>query len=292
MDIIVRTLEQYFIQSGMAKLPFYIKDIDSHDHNDGIHCHDYFQIIFIDEGAAKHDIEYDEPLEMSTYSVSVVFPKQIHKIRFAPGCKGKILMFDEALFCSDILKKELSAYNVELYKKLNYIQYDALQYEKMNNKVRQIRLLYDHISPIKREQIRFYIKILLLQLIEEVHENTPNAKTLRAVNVYAEYKELIEEQYCQTKRVTDYARIMGISAKRLNAICKKEAGMTAQRVLHERLIVEAKRMLLFSDESIKEIAYKLGFSSPSAFNKFIYSKMNRTPTELKDSLSQNYNQKD
>ena len=92
--------------------------------------------------------------------------------------------------------------------------------------------------------------------------------------------------------MTDYASQLGISSKKLNEICKRESGMTALEVIHERLMVEIKRMLLFSGERIKEIAFTLGFASVSSFNKFIYSKTCKTPTELKNSLSQNYKEKD
>lgn len=272
-------------------MPFFIRYIENDREMEEIHSHDYFQIIVIDKGEANHCIEYDPPLLMKECEVSVVFPKQIHQISFN-RCNGVVLMFDEALFCSDILKKELSAYNVDLYRKLNHIVYERERYQKIRNQVEQICLLYEDISPIKKEQIRFYIKILLLQLIEDVHEKEQPAKNLRVVNIYAAYKELVDKQYNKTKTVADYAKQIGISAKRLNTICRQEAGMTALAILHERIMVEAKRMLLFSGESIKEISFRLGFASPSAFNKFIFTKTNKTPTELKNSLSQNYKQKD
>lgn len=83
---------------------------------------------------------------------------------------------------------------------------------------------------------------------------------------------------------------MGITSKKLNEICKAEAGMTALSVIHERLIVETRRLLLFSGKSIKEISFTLGFTSPPAFNRFVYSKTNKTPTQLRESLSQNAKQ--
>jgi len=288
MKIKTNTLKQYFIKPEQPFLPFYIEYINEDTNITEIHSHDYFQIIVIDEGKADHHIEYDSTILMERYSVSVVFPNQIHQITFSPECRAVIVKFDEALFCSDILKKELSAYNVDLYKKLNYINYDKQGYDYIRNQVDQICLLYDDISPIKREQIRFYIKILLLQLIEDVHEKEQPAKNLPVVNIYARYKELIDKGYKTTKTVGGYAELIGISTKKLNAICKAESGMTALAVLHERIMVEAKRMLLFSGESIKEISFKLGFTSPSAFNKFIYAKTSKTPTELKSNLSQNY----
>lgn len=292
MEVAVHTLEQYFVKSGRPNLPFHIESIEETSETKGIHCHDFFQIIFIDEGEAEHTIEYDPPLRMTAHTISVLFPKQIHQIAFSCGCKGVVFRFDEALFCSDILKKELSAYTINLYRKLNYIDYRQTNYPNARAIVNQICLLNDRITPIKKEQIRFYIKILLLQLIEDVHDKHDQGKLLPDVNLYAKYKELIENQFHKTKTVAGYASQIGITTKKLNHICKKEAGMTPLEVLHERIIVEAKRLLLFSGESIKEIAFRLGFASPSSFDKFIYSKTNKTPTELKNSLSQNNKIKD
>lgn len=294
MDLPLHTLSRYFAEKGKPNLPFNIELIDK-NYVAGpreIHAHDYFQIILIDNGDAIHNIEYESPIVMKDYTISVVFPKQIHQITFSPDCKGLILMFDEALFCSDILKKELSSYNINLFHKLNFIEYQKTEYLKIRNIVSEITVLFNKISPIKKEQIRFYIKILLLQLIEYVHEKEQPAKNLLVVSIYAKYKDLIENQYIATRKVTDYASQLGISSKKLNEICKRESGMTALEVIHERLMVEIKRMLLFSGERIKEIAFTLGFASVSSFNKFIYSKTCKTPTELKNSLSQNYKEKD
>lgn len=294
MDIPVRSIEQYFTQKDKPSLPFNIEYINEKRelHLSEIHSHDYFQIIIIDEGYANHSIEYESPVVMKPYSVSVVFPKQIHQISFSPDCKGVVFMFEEALFCSDILKKELRSYNTNLYKKLNIINYDKGGYRDIRDMIDSIITLFNDISPIKKEQIRFYIKILLLQMIEYVHEKELPAKSLPVVNIYSRYKEFIDTYYSQSKTVSEYASLLGISPKKLNEVCKTEAGMTALAVIHERIMVEIKRMLMFSGESMKEIAFSVGFASPSALNKFIYSKTGKTPTELKNSMSQNDKRKD
>lgn len=61
--------------------------------------------------------------------------------------------------------------------------------------------------------------------------------------------------------------------------------MNALAVIHERILVEVKRIFMFSGHTNKEIAYQLGFTSPSAFNKFIYAKTGKTPTELRKELA-------
>ncbi|MNY51386.1 Helix-turn-helix domain protein [compost metagenome] len=80
-----------------------------------------------------------------------------------------------------------------------------------------------------------------------------------------------------------------ITTKKLNAITKKHCGETAIQTIHHRILMEIKRQLMFSDLAHKEIAFDLGFNSPSALNKFVRSKLKETPTQLQQELSQMYN---
>lgn len=171
---------------------------------------------------------------MESHCVSVIFPNQLHRITFSPDAEGVILMFDEALFCSDILKNELKAYNYNLYNKLNIISRERINYNQIRKMIHHVTFLFNNITPIRKEQIRFYIKILLLQLIEDVHEEIQPQKNLPTVNLYARYKGLIDNQYAENKAVKEYARQMGITTKRLNTICKIEAKSTALAVITDR----------------------------------------------------------
>jgi AraC family transcriptional activator of pobA len=85
-----------------------------------------------------------------------------------------------------------------------------------------------------------------------------------------------------------YASKLSITPKKLNEITKKHCAETAINAIHNRILTEIKRQLLFSDLSHKEIAFYLGFSSPSALNKFVRSKLKETPTELQNELAQIY----
>lgn len=289
----IHTLESYFVKNNKPFLPVNMAIIDdSYEQTTDLHRHNFFQVIFIDQGTAEHTIEYEQPVIMESHCVSVIFPNQLHRITFSPDAKGVILMFDEALFCSDILKNELKAYNHNLYNKLNIISREKINYNQIRKMIHHVTFLFNNITPIRREQIRFYIKILLLELIEDVHEEIQPQKNLPTVNLYARYKELIDNQYAENKTVKEYARQMGITTKRLNTICKIEAKSTALAVIHERLMVEARRLLMFSGISMKEIAFTLGFTSPSAFNRFIFAQTGKTPFELKNSMSQKANEKD
>lgn len=254
------------------------------------HKKDHFFILVIEKGKLQLHIE-DKIHSLKTGQISVVFPEQVHFIsNCSEDLKGKIILFEEILFCSDILKNELSTYNVNLSTQLNCTILSAEDFEQSVNAIRIIKGIYEHPSLIKKEQARFQIKIFLLGLIESVHGLHPILhKETVDKPIYVRFKKLLNEHYKQYRTVQYYAEELAITPKKLNSITKKHCGETAIQAIHNRILMEIKRQLMFSDLSHKEIAFDLGFNSPSALNKFVKSKLKETPTELQQELAQMYN---
>ena len=101
------------------------------------------------------------------------------------------------------------------------------------------------------------------------------------LNNYAfKYKELLEKNIRQYVRVNDYATMMGISRIALNKAVENEFGVTAIHLLKQRLLQEIKNDLLFSDSSVKEIAYKLQFSAPNHLMRFFKQQTGMTVGEF------------
>lgn len=254
------------------------------------HKKDHFFILVIEKGKLQLHIE-DKIHSLKTGQISVVFPEQVHFIsNCSEDLKGKIILFEEILFCSDILKNELSTYNVNLSTQLNCTILSAEDFEQSVNAIRIIKGIYEHPSLIKKEQARFQIKIFLLGLIESVHGLHPILhKETVDKPIYVRFKKLLNEHYKQYRTVQYYAEELAITPKKLNSITKKHCGETAIQAIHNRILIEIKRQLMFSDLSHKEIAFDLGFNSPSALNKFVKAKLKETPTELQQELAQMYN---
>ncbi len=254
------------------------------------HKKDHFCILVIEEGKLQIHIE-DKIHFLKAGKISVIFPDQVHFVSdLSEDLKGKIILFEEILFCSDILKNELSTYNVNLSTQLNCTILSKEDFEQSLNSIKIIKEIYQKPSLIKKEQARFLIKIFLLGLIESVHGLHPilNQETADKP-VYVRFKKLLNEHYKEHRTVQYYAEELIITPKKLNSITKKHCGETAIQAIHKRILIEIKRQLMFSDLSHKEIAFDLGFNSPSAFNKFVKAKLKETPTELQQELAQMYN---
>lgn len=288
MEIANYTLKEYFDQKKSPCLSFNVYSLnDDIKKDEQLHRSDYFQVILVQEGEVNQHIEH-QSLQLLNNQISVVFPHQINAFELTKNAKGIVVQFDEVLFCSDLLKNELISYNNDLMNKLNHVILDAGEFSKINNYATQILELFQNLSPIKKEQIRFYIKIMLLEIIEAAHQNYQGFQAPDQLDVFARFKTLIEANFKSKRTVAYYKDELQITSKKLNEICKSKTGNTALNIIHERILTEIKRLLLFSGKNHKEIAFELGFDSPSALNKFVYAKLKETPSELKESLSQIY----
>lgn len=255
------------------------------------HKKDHFCIILVESGDISIHIE-DKIYALNSGKISIAFPEQIHFLsNYSNDITGKIILFEEVLFCSDILKNELSAYNVNLSAHLNCTALSKPEFEQVLPIVQNIHDIYNIPSLVRKEQARFYIKIFLLGLIESVHGQHPvlnQESALTNQHLYIAFKKLLNQKYKTQRTVQYYALELAVSAKKLNAITKKHCGETAINAIHNRILTEIKRQLLFSHLSHKEIAFDLGFSSPSALNKFVKAKLKETPTNLQNELAQIY----
>ena len=94
-------------------------------------------------------------------------------------------------------------------------------------------------------------------------------------------RKYIEAHYREQPSISDMDRELGTTAARLRNLCKSETGLSPLEMLHDRIIFEAKRMLVYTTKSISEIGYSLGFSDPAYFNRFFTRFARRSPKQFR-----------
>lgn len=93
----------------------------------------------------------------------------------------------------------------------------------------------------------------------------------------ARLRPLVEEHFREHWPVERYATGLGVTAGRLNAACRRIAGCSTLQLVHDRLMLEAKRMLLYTGLGTGEIGYALGFEDPAYFSRFFAKRAGRSP---------------
>ncbi len=104
----------------------------------------------------------------------------------------------------------------------------------------------------------------------------------RAPNrVTSRYLDVIAQDGAKRRRVASYAKELAVSPGYLNTLCKRHLGKGAKELIADRMVLEARRLLLYSDESAGRIGSALGFRDPSYFGRFFRARTGRTPSQFK-----------
>lgn len=106
-----------------------------------------------------------------------------------------------------------------------------------------------------------------------------NKKNPKSALVY-KFKKEIDRKLTEYQKVEEYARLLNISSKYLNECVKEILGYNAKSLIDEQLIMRARHELKFTDKTIKEISFDLGFSSPEYFSYFYKKHTGTTPSQI------------
>ncbi|WP_420226793.1 helix-turn-helix domain-containing protein [Pigmentiphaga litoralis] len=143
---------------------------------------------------------------------------------------------------------------------------------------------FDTHGPWRLVALETLLRLVLVMLAREVGvraEQALNARPSRAVQHVQSFKAMLNQCFREQRDIGYYAGHLGITPTQLNRVCRDALGQSALEVVHNRLVMEAKRDLAYSSLSIKEIAIALGFSDPGYFSRFFTRQTQYSPTDFR-----------
>lgn len=239
----------------------------------------------------RHFIDFDWKTADAP-CISVLYPNQIHMLELSKDAETDLILFNNSVYCSDILNGELRDYNIDLKKRLNFLTgFSEEDWKVITALSEHLKFLCSDGSLIKKEQVKLFIQALLLKLIDFAPLAYPIQELDRDLKYYQKFIDAIGKDFVAQKKVQDYSKELKVSTKKLSLVCKKYSGHTPLELIHERLSLELKRMIVEDGLMLKEIARKLDFSSQPALNKFIERQFGSTPQRWKESLEESMSQR-
>lgn len=140
----------------------------------------------------------------------------------------------------------------------------------------------DHIQG---EMLRVMLKRLLIKSSRLIKEKLPNPEIPNSqLDLVRKYHVLVEQHFKTKHKVADYADLLFKSPKTLSNLFKKVGDKSPLKVINDRITLEAKRLLVYSDKSAEEIAYELGYQEPAHFSKFFKTQVGSPPGVFKKSV--------
>jgi len=167
----------------------------------------------------------------------------------------KVLAYE--VFTKEILislKNENFTFNLTAFASM--VNYD--------NSIKSISIILKDLTHILKEKDKI------------IHSSTMEYK------YYNKYRELIELNFRNLKIVNNYSKLIGVSVKTINTACKKCADISAKQLLINRIILEAKRLLVKGDMKIYQISYYLGFNEPANFSAFFKKHTGMSTNDFKN----------
>ncbi|MFL5754533.1 MAG: AraC family transcriptional regulator [Bacteroidia bacterium] len=245
------------------------------------HKHDFFLVVLFTQGKGTHEIDF------STYPVKpgslfLMSPGQTHNWKLSEDIDGYVFFhsaeFYELSFRTGKLKDYpffASVYNsplVHLNKKAG---------KKTEVFFQEILEEYRTDRPMKFRKISLLVDLLYIETARLYQAATREDQlSEKYAGKLMRLEDLVEKHFKKIKSPAWYAGQLNISEKHLNRICKLLVDKTTTDLISDRVLLEAKRMLVHSEHTIAEVAAELGYFDPSYFTRLFRKKEGETPMQF------------
>lgn len=225
---------------------------------------------------------------MNPHTLFFISPGQVHYSDIT-ACVGYALFFTEEFLISTHLNKDLPR-SFPFYHQSDRepaIHIDQAQVPVFRHLFERLEREFLCESRRKEDMLRAYLQILLIEA-ERLYTSAIASHLNHPSSLVQTFKALIEEHFLSQSSVKDYANRLHVTANYLNDVTKRLTGKTAGELIRERLLLEAKRLLVHSDLSISQIAYCLNFKDPSYFGRFFRHQTRQSPGNFRRTICEKY----
>ncbi len=268
---------------------FYARQLKEHIKTHGFiqypHKHDFYLTVLFTQGTGTHEIDF-KTYPVAKGAVFFLLPGQVHRWTLTNDADGYIFFHTKEFYDISFVNKRISDFwFFSVTQQSPFIQLNKdilLQEEALFKRIVQTYQTTD--SKHKYELLTALCNLLYIDMegLRTYDTDTSLNQSILYQHKIAELYKLIDEHYNQLKYPKEYAALLNVSTKHLNRICQETIGKTVGMLIAERLILEAKRILTYSDKPIKQIAEQLGFDDPAYFIRFFKRHTGQTPVKFKD----------
>lgn len=255
---------------------------------DDLHKHTFYEIIWIEDGLSKQHIDYQEYV-IAPQTLFFISPGQLHYFEEWQYLQGGSIFFTEDFFLLNQQNKDSLFEFVFLdnFYICPHLSLDDAAYTEIKQSIDA--LLREKKRKDYSPQIaQAFLQILLYQIQRCVEAQSSQVVSKKYLVIYKKFKLLIDQYFTQGLTAGDYAEKLAITSHHLNLVSKHITGKTATELIRARALLEAKRMLTFTDHTVTEIAAELGYFDSSYFAKLFKSEAGMSPLDFKKIMSEKY----
>ena len=241
---------------------------------------DLCQLLFVFKGQAELEIE-GQLTRLDESGIQILPALSIHGFRFSEDVEGFILTLAAPLVVH--LQAQLGHSINALAQAESYLA--GAQAEYLNSLFGALQAEYNGHQPAREMLMHALVSVILVWVSRQViQRHSTHQRPQRAREYLNGFIQLVEENYRQHVKVEELAHRLGISVSHLNGTCRELAGQPALQIMHERQLLEAKRLLTYTSMTIYEMSDVLGFSDPTNFTRLFRRRVGISPKAFRDRL--------
>jgi AraC-like DNA-binding protein len=251
---------------------------------------DFIKIVFVKaRGQVVIDFKKYNLLEDALFFIN---PGQHYS--FDDVCTGTMIYYNRDFYCVEIHDKEVACDGILFHNvyEIPVVSMKAPMSADMQNTFSEIKSEIELGDNSMEEMLRILLKRIIIKstrIWKQEHHIT-NEKARDEVEFSRAFSQLVEWNYSRLHTVAEYADLLHITPKALNKRITRYSNTTPNDVIKNRIVLEAKRLLVHTNLSVKEISYKLGYDDISYFSRFFTKQVAATPNNFRLTYQQSSQQ--
>ncbi|QMW04898.1 AraC family transcriptional regulator [Spirosoma foliorum] len=246
------------------------------------HRDDHYMLVVLTEGHLTYCIDF-ETHQIQAPGLLMVFPGQVHQLTPQTPLSGWAVSFEAVLLSEDlnVLLDKVWRDQID-----NACDMPTPWFKQLENLLTVIGQLVDKPLATSQNAVTALVSGLLFMLAGTISgmghpiKSTPKRSSL----VKHQFLQLLYQHYKDWKKPSQYAERMHITTAHLNDTIKRVTGRTTTQAIQEQCVLEARRLLQYTDLDVIEIAYQIGYVTPSHFIKLFKLVTGLTPFQYRQKL--------
>lgn len=270
----IYTFEDFKLQENAPFFELTSLKVDTHCVAHKSEVSDSYKIYWIEDGTGTYQIDFNE-FQVEGSGIFCLSPGQVFTVKNEKVKSAFQIAFDKDFYCVETHGKEIAC-NGLLFNNVHRATAISVKAEEQG----QFQGLIDQmIAELKskgsahKDMLETYLRLFLIQALRliETQESVVSSTTHQQNQLAQDFIALVEKHFREEHTVTGYAEKLFVApkslAKRLHAL----EYPTPLQIIRDRLMLEAKRQLKFTNKTVREIAFELGFEDPAYFSR-LFSK--------------------
>lgn len=274
--------------NGISHHQFHVKRMDKSTQeaedillDKGIHRDSHYIFTCMESGHVRMMVDF-KTIEAKDSTLFCVLPGQVHQGLLMKDVCGWFVAVK-----AELVPEAVRTFFDESLGEIQPLALDKNLVKKLNTTANILHTSYTNEMLSSKEGFLVVQSLLnaflgMFALLYSQKNRSQASSESRSVQLSRAFRGLVRRDFKTLKSPSEYAEILNITRGYLTEAVREVTGKPAQHWIHQEILIEAKRLLVFTHLSVKEVAYELGYSDHTYFSRLFSKLEDQSPSEFRN----------